>query len=243
MKTICRKTLPILLLLLPVSCSTTGKMKAMPPQARSYSISMEEYRIHAGDQLDIKFFYNPELNEQVTVRPDGRISLQLVHEVMTAGLTPAELSAVLRDRYSKDLAKPEITILVRTFGTQRVFVDGEVARPGLIPLSGSVTALQAISQAGGLKPTGKVSKVMVIRRDSENRPSSFSVDLRRALDGTDPARDILLQPFDIVFVPRSAIANANLWVEQYLNNMMPQLGVFYSTPLATGTIGIDTSTR
>lgn len=243
MKPIVTKIPTVLFLMLLAACS--ANKHAMKPeslaeqQPRAFSVNMEEYRIHAGDQLDIKFFYNPELNEQVMVRPDGYISLQLVHEVMTAGLTPAELSAVLRDRYSKDLAKPEITVIVRTFGTQRVFVDGEVVRPGLVAVTGSVTALQAISQAGGFKNTGKTGGVMIIRRDSENRPAAFSVDLQKAIDGTDPSRDIALRPFDIVYVPRTAIANANLWVSQYLNKMMPQIGLILSYPVGSGTIGVD----
>ena len=74
-----------------------------------------QYFIQSGDQLQIKFFYNPELNEAVTVRPDGKISLQLVDEVQAAGLTPAQLDDFLTDRYSKELKKPAITVIVGSF--------------------------------------------------------------------------------------------------------------------------------
>lgn len=231
------------ILLLSASCSSGRKNLVQVPlgenQPRPYFITTEEYRIHSGDLLEIKFFYNSELNEQVTVRPDGRISLQLVNEVQAAGLTPAELSRSLRENYSKDLAKPEITVIVRTFGAHRVFVDGEVARPGMFPIVGNVTVLQAISQAGGMKNTGKAEEVLIIRRDPESRPLVISVDIARAMDGTEPARDIVLEPFDIVYVPRTAIANANLWVQQYLTRMMPQIGVTLSYPLGAGAVGLD----
>ena len=73
----------------------------------------QEYRINAGDQLDIKFFYNAELNELVTVRSDGRISLQLVGEIVTAGQTPAQLTAQLKEKYAPVLVRPDVTVIVK----------------------------------------------------------------------------------------------------------------------------------
>ena len=97
----------------------------------------EEYRIQAGDLLDIKFFYNPTLNEQVTVRPDGLISLQLIKSTEAAGLTPEQLTDRLKKEYSAQLKEPDIAVIVRSFAAQRVFVDGEVAKPGTGPLDGA----------------------------------------------------------------------------------------------------------
>ena len=184
-----------------------------------------------GDQLDIKFFYNPELNEQVIVRPDGRISLQLIPEVVANGLTPAALTRHLTEQYSKDLKQPQLTVIVRAFGSQRVFVDGEVGKPGLIPILGEMTALQAISEAGGMKETARTGEVIVIRRGAANKPIAFVVDLKKAHNGTDLTQDVSLAPFDIVFVPRSHIANVNVWMDQYIRKNIPipftlQYGVF-----------------
>ena len=109
----------------------------------------QEFKIQVGDELDIKFFYNAGLNEQVIVRPDGRISLQLVHEIIAAGLTPAELTNVLVEKYSGELQRPVITVIVRAFGAQKIYVDREVMKPGVVPILGILTALQAISQAEG----------------------------------------------------------------------------------------------
>ena len=187
-----------------------------------------EYRIQVGDQMDVKLFYNPELNEEVTVRPDGRISLQLAQEIPAAGLTPAELTETLRTRYARELYRPEIAVIMRSFAGQRVYVDGEVNQPSFLPLSTNMTVLQSIAMAGGLKQSARAQEVAVIRRGPEGQPLVFQVDLTRARDGSDAAQDVALLPSDVVYVPKSAIANVNLWVDQYLRQNIPiGLGLYY----------------
>lgn len=233
------------LCLMIAACGST--VKNIPPSnpaapgVSSAALPGEEYRIQPGDLLDIKFFYSPELNEQIPVRPDGRISLQLAQEVLAGGRTPAELTAILKETYSRELKKPDVTVIVRSFGNQRVYVDGEVGKPGLVPLTGPTTVLQAIAQSGGFVYTGNTADVVVIRRGPEGQPLAMLVNLHKVQDGSDLAQDIYLRPFDIVYVPRSAIANANLWIEQYLNRMIPRIGFTYSHPSGGGTIGIDTT--
>ena len=180
-----------------------------------------EYLIQPGDQLDVKFFYNPELNEQITVRPDGRISMQLVKEVTAAGMTPAQLTDFLTAKYGKELQQPELTVIVRTFSSQRVYVDGEVNKPGLVTLLAPTTALQSIVQAGGMKDTARTDEVILIRKGADNRIVTTMLNLEKALDGTDPAQDLPLFPCDIVFVPKSHIANVDVWVDQYIRKMLP----------------------
>ena len=213
----------LFLLLLLIACTHVVKN---PTPLSQHSIQTspyteQEYRLQVGDQLDIKFFYNTELNEQVTVRPDGRISLQLAHEIMTAGLTPAELTDLLTKKYAKELKMPEVTVIVRSFGSQRVYVDGEVAKPGIVPLVGFVTVLQAISQAGGLKDAARRGEVIVIRHGTANKPIALTVNIEKVIDGTDMRQDIPLKPFDIVYVPKSPIANVNVWVDQYIRKNLP----------------------
>ena len=213
--------------LIAVGCSPAAKappaanLQAMQAAQAAAPPPDQEYKIQVGDQLDIKFFYNAELNEQVIVRPDGRISLQLVQEIVATGLTPSELMKVLVEKYSAELKKPEVTVIVRSFGAQKIYVDGEVNKPGMVPILGLMTALQAISQAGGMKETAQVSEVLIIRRGAGNRPMAFPVNLDKALDGTDMSQDIALAPFDIVYVPRSTIANVNVWVDQYIRKNIP----------------------
>lgn len=193
------------------------------------SPQVDEYRIQPGDQFDIKFFYNPELNESVTVRPDGRISLQLAPEVVVAGLTPAQLTQALREKYAADLARPEITVISRSFANQRVYVDGEVNKPSLVPLSGAMTVLDSIAQAGGVKESARRDEVIIIRRaNGEAKPVVLTVDLTKIIDGTDTAQNVVLMPYDVVYLPRSPIANVNVFVDQYLRKNLPiNLGVFW----------------
>ena len=183
-----------------------------------------EYRIQPGDQMDVKFFFNPELNEVVFVRPDGKISLQLVDDVQAAGLTPVELDTVLTEKYGKELRKPVISVIVKGFKGQRVYVGGEVVRGGLIELTPGMTALQAIMQAESILNTAKLDGVIVIRKGPDNQPVPMRVDLAKAIDG-DPSEDIQLQPYDIVYVPKTWIAKANLFVKQYIADLFLYRGI------------------
>lgn len=185
------------------------------------SYTVQEYKIQAGDYLDIKFFYNPELNEQVIVRPDGRISLQLAHEIMAAGLTPAQLTKLLSEIYDAELDNPEITVIVRSFNGQRVYIDGEVNKPGIISFIGPMTVLQSISQAGGVKDTAKRNEIVIIRRGLDNKPVVLLMNMEKIIDGTEMSQDLNLMPNDIVYVPKSAIANVNIWVDQYIRKNIP----------------------
>jgi protein involved in polysaccharide export with SLBB domain len=199
------------------------------PGIQAPSYPEQEYKIQVGDQLDIKFFYNRDLNEQVVVRPDGRISLQLVGEIMTANLTPIELTQMLIEKYATELKNPEITVIVRSFNAHKVYVDGEVSKPGLLNLTGSMTVLQSISQAGGFKESAQVRDVTIIRRGADNRPEVISVDIKKILNGEDLSQDLILMPYDIVYVPKSPIANINRWVDQYIRKNIPtSFGLSYS---------------
>jgi polysaccharide biosynthesis/export protein len=211
------------------SCSTAVRAAGDLNRPSDPLTPVQEYRIQTGDALDLKFFYHPELNESVTVRPDGRISLQLIHEVQASGLTPEELRSLLIKKYETLISQPEIAVIIRSFSAQKVYVDGEVAKPGLIPLTGQMTVLQSLAMAGGLKDTARTSEIILIRRGPENRPASMVVNVEKAIDGSDLSQDLPLQPADIVYVPKSSIANVNLWVDQYIRKNIPiPFGLYYN---------------
>ena len=184
-----------------------------------------EYLIQPNDQLDIKFFYNPELNETVAVRPDGKISLQLVDEVQASGLSPSKLDDVLTKKYAKELRKPVITVIVRSFTGQRVYVGGEVNKQGLINLTSGMTALQAVFNAGGFKETAKLEGAIIIRKGPDNRPIPMPMDLKKALYGGIAGAGFQLQPYDVVYVPKTFIAEANKFVNQYIERLLLFKGV------------------
>jgi protein involved in polysaccharide export with SLBB domain len=174
-----------------------------------------------GDEMDIKFFYNPDLNQAVIVRPDGKISLPVVDDVQAAGLTPSELDALLTQIYAQELRQPMVTVIVKTFTSQRVYVGGEVGKPGVVDLTAGMTALHAVINAGGFLDTAKPEAVIVIRSGgATDAPIPIRVDLEQSIDGETTMGDMALQPFDVVYVPKSWIANANLFVKQYIVDLL-----------------------
>lgn len=203
-----------------VSCvNQKATVENVKPFALNRAQAPAVYTIQPGDQLDIKFFYNPELNETITVRPDGMISLQLIDEIQAAGLKPAELDDRLTDLYSRELKEPVLTVIVRSFTRQRVYVGGEVNTPGLIVLPAGMTALQAVFQSGGFKETAEPSETLVIRKGEHDKPVPIRVDLEAIMDA-DGGADFQLQPDDILYVPKSAIANANKFIEEYIGGLL-----------------------
>jgi protein involved in polysaccharide export with SLBB domain len=198
---------------------------SVPAQARAKEPA--PYIIQPGDEMDIKFFYNPELNELVTVRPDGKISLQLIDEIQASGKTPAELDKALTDFYARELRKPVITVIVRSTKGQRVYVGGEVTTQGMIELPPGMTALQAVFHAGGFLETAQPAEALVIRRGPENYPVPYRVNLTSAMNGNGEEADFRLQPDDVVYVPKSAIAEANKFVNQYIEKLLLFRGVSF----------------
>ncbi len=217
-------------LALAVAATLTGcaNQQAAAPQMVVPSVAAPQaYTIQPGDTLDIKFFFNPELNETVTVRPDGNISLQLIDEVHVAGMEPRELDARLTEKYAHELKEPVITVIVTSFAGQRIYVGGEVNQQGLITMGSSMTALQAVMQSGGFKTTAQPSEALIIRKGPDRKPVPIRVDLTAVLAGQGGVDDFRLQPEDIVYVPKSAIAKANQFVNQYIEQLLLFRGVSF----------------
>lgn len=193
--------------------------------------SQTEYILQVSDAIDIKFFYNPELNESVTIRPDGKISLQLIDEVVAAGLTASELDRILTNKYSKRLRNAEVAVIVKGFAGQKVYVGGEVNSATLIPISGRLTALQAILQAGGYKPTAELKSVVILRNQGTQDPLFMILNLKQDLTTYTSNNDILLKPYDIVFVPKTEIAKMGQFVDQHFRELIPvtlNFGLMYN---------------
>lgn len=176
----------------------------------------QQYRICVGDKISVKLFYNPDLNQDVTVQPDGKISLLLVHEVKAEGFTSFELRKELAADYAKYLQHPEVSVVINQSAGERVFVGGEVSKPEVVMLVGPTTVLQAVAMAGGFKDTARTNEVVVLRRGEDNKPFTIALNLKEAMKGVDLTQNIYLQPYDTVIVPRSNIANVDLWVQQYI---------------------------
>ena len=218
-------------------------------QSRHYSsVPMAEHSppasvaLMSGDVVEVKFFYTPQLNEIQTVRPDGKIALQLVGEVEAQEMTPAELRTELMRLYTPHLKDPNITVIVRSFFNRRVFVGGQVMKPGVVEMPGRLTALEAIIQAGGFDMRdAELQNVIVIRHKNGQR-YAYSINMKL------PQKEGEIQPFyleqqDIVYVPQTEIAKVGQWVDQHINKLIPRTGFIFLTTGGTNTIGIDTSSR
>ncbi|MHC5157157.1 MAG: polysaccharide biosynthesis/export family protein [Planctomycetota bacterium] len=200
------------------------------------------YTLSPGDMLDIKFFYTPELNETQAVRPDGQIALQIIGEVTAEGKTPAELRGLLKRLYAPHLKDPEISIIVRSFSNNRIFVGGQVLLPGPIDMSGQMTALEAIIQAGGIDYEDAEVKNIVVIRHHDGTRYGYLLNMEPMLEGKE-AQPFFLEPKDIVYVPQTQIAKVNQWIDQHINKIIPQTGFIFSHRRGDTTIGIDTSSR
>lgn len=181
-----------------------------------------EYRFYPGDVIDVSVPSAPELARTgVIVQPDGRITLPLVAPVMAADRTVTELQADLARAYATQLLRPEVIIQVKTVSPLKVFVGGEVGTPGVFDMPGDINSLQAILQAGGFRTSAKADRVVIIRRGPGGTAMYRTVNLKTALKNPVGADLVPLRRFDIVYVPRSNVSEAGLWVQQWFRDLSP----------------------
>jgi len=136
----------------------------------------------------------------VPVRPDGKISLPLLNDVQAAGLTPSQLAAEITESLKKYVTSPQVTVIVTTINSQRVYILGEVTRPGAFPLLPGMSVLQALSSAGGFTQFAKVKNIFV-RRIENGRESKYPFNYKDVVNGKRPEEDILLKAGDTIVVP------------------------------------------
>ena len=177
------------------------------------------YRFYPGDEIELTVPSAPELNKTLTVQPDGRIAAPLVGPVMAADRTTEDLQVELSQAYSTQLLRPEIQIAAKA-APLKVFVGGEVGNPGVYDMTGDSDALRAVIQAGDFKSSADRGEVIVIRRGPGGRAMMRRANLLGGL--RNPAADLVpLRRFDIVYVPRSGVSAAGIFVQQYLRDLVP----------------------
>ena len=179
------------------------------------------YRIQPGDSLMLDFYMNSEFNDTVTVNPDGKVTLRMVGPVQAAGLTAGQLAQSIDKAYSNELRNPGAVVHLQNLPGRQVYVEGQVQKPGSFPLQPGMTAVQALALAGGVTDTADPETTLVIRRDACGQPQASKVDLGAALKNPGTGNDMALAERDVVVVPRSRIANADLWVKQHIRDIMP----------------------
>ncbi|HEX5234132.1 MAG TPA: polysaccharide biosynthesis/export family protein [Silvibacterium sp.] len=162
---------------------------------------LKDYKIGIDDVLTINVWHEPDLSRNITVRPDGKISLPLVGEVQAAGKTPPQLEAELRSSLSQFIKGPELTVIVAEIRSLRVNIIGQVVHPGTFAITQQMGVLDIIAEAGGLKEFAKQKKIYVLRETSAGQRIRMSYDYRDVLRGKKNAQDIMLRANDTVVVP------------------------------------------
>ena len=247
---------------------TTGELQEAVARKYRDFVARTKYSqvLKEGDYFDLRFVYNPELNIGARIRSDGKVSLPLLGDIPAAGLTPAAFRQDLIRRYSRDIRRPDIalmlgvnanafpldiaakkiydqghfiTVTLNKSAGAFVFVGGEVGTPKLVPFEGNLTVLQAIMAAGGKKESSDLSRVVILRRGQFDRAEWLQTDLVSPAKGRDLKNDVALRAGDVVIVPMSGIAQVGLFVKQWIRDVIPLYGS-YNINLGS-TSGIFTS--
>lgn len=184
------------------------------------------YIIGKGDTLEISVWGFAELSRPLTVRPDGKISFPLVKdEIKAEGMTAQALGQQLALQLSKEIKEPKVTVIVTGFGSKKIWVLGEAVTPGAYPFTGEVTALKAIIQAGGYKNSACLENVVVIRNGRSPHPDAFVINLTKLINTKQAELDMILEPDDVVYLPRNIIAKLDSFIKFFTDKVSPAIYV------------------
>lgn len=203
------------------------RLAEAPTTASPATAMLPEYRLGLLDELEIRVQFHDRLNELAKVRPDGRITLQEIGELYVLGLTANEVDRLITEAYSKNIHAPEVTVFVRNFANRAIYVFGEVEKPGRIDLMPNMTVLQALATAGGSIKGAKLNSVVLLRPDNNGKLQALRLDLNRGAIQNGSAQDHILLPQDLVFVPKTFIANVNEFLTQIYDGLFPPFDIYF----------------
>lgn len=205
-----RRFLVIAVLLTPLSAAAQLQQVQPPagsehPQATSIGSTAipaapPDYVIGAEDVLQVLFWRDKDMSGEFTVRPDGRISIPLLNDVLAAGLTPEQLRVHIVEAARRYVEDPNATVVVKQINSRKVFITGAIEKPGTYPLTSRTTVLQLIATAGGLKEFAKRDAIRILRSD-DGREVRFPFDYNRVISGKNLKQNVELKPGDTVIVP------------------------------------------
>ncbi len=219
-----RNALGILAILLVAAC-TRQTVDPKPQNAQNFAAWTDEapaYRFAPGDKMQVSYQLTPEMDEPVLVGPDGTISLKTAHHVKAEGLTVPELETAIQIAAAAVLIKPTVTVALTDSASASYYVGGAVMKPGAFPAKGRIGLLEAVTMAGGFDREARYDQVILVRRSKDNRPMLRTVDVQAFLGkGAGSGGDVPMMAGDMVFVPRSEIGDADLWVEEFITKFVP----------------------
>jgi polysaccharide export outer membrane protein len=198
----------LLAIILPINaCSSRGADKPATAGVSSEAKVSEDYVIGAGDSLSVFVYHNPDLSEPgVAVRPDGRISVPLIEDIVAAGKTPSQLAREIEDRLKKYIQEPNVTIIVRSFigpPDRQVRVIGEASDPQAIPYRERMTLLDVMIATKGLTKYAAGNRAVIVRLDGAGKQHSIPVRLNDLIKDGDIGQNVDMQPGDTLIIPQS----------------------------------------
>lgn len=211
-------------------CSTNKalvKKEAQTEQQQIPPIEISEYILGFGDELEISVFRHDELSKKVKILPDGKIYYPLVGEIKAEGLSVSQLRVKLKEGLLKYYVEPQVSVIVTSISSQKVFVLGEVNKPGAFLLDRPKTVIEAISEAEGFTEDAKIKNVLLIRGGPSNPSPDYTVlNLSKTLKERDMSQNVLLRHGDIIYVPVSEIADVERFFDRLWTIIPVRLALF-----------------
>lgn len=193
-------------LALLTACTTGGE--TMPPTPNVGSQAVDTYRIGVDDQLQITVWHNPDLSVSVPVRPDGKITVPLIGDVVAGGKTPDEVSTEIKGKLQSFVRDPQVAVILTALRSNeylsRVRVTGAVRNPISIPYRQGMTVLDAVLAAGGTTEFAAADRTQLFRKESGGTTTSYAVHLEKVLKQGDLANNYPVLPGDVITVPQRA---------------------------------------
>jgi polysaccharide export outer membrane protein len=184
-----------------------------------------EYRLAVGDKLILNVLFHDRFGAEVVVRPDGKVTFPVVGEVDADGLTPSELDSVVAGHMAEYIIDPQVSIIVKEYTDQLVYVLGEVSVPGAYPLQRGMTVSQAITSARGPSTMAKMTDVVLIRRETPSKAIGVKLDIEHFFEDGNYEADAYVRAYDIVYVPRTKVGTVSVFVEQLFRGWSYPLNV------------------
>jgi polysaccharide export outer membrane protein len=191
------------------------------------------------DEVEIRFRFYPDLNDRVVVGPDGHLSLQLVDDVTVAGLTVPEASKLLNQRYAAIIKDPQVSVTMRTYAPQEVYVDGWVNNPGVVRSDLPLTLSRALAQAGGAKTGAHTDHILIARRAPDGSAHYYEATLGNYAGAQNPTQDPMLQTYDVVYVPQTAI----MATADFVSTMVKGLPLYFNYTLGSSSSSTTITTH
>jgi len=185
---------------LPTAPAAPAAVAPRPGSVPADVKPLEDYVIGTDDLLTVSFWREKELSTDVVVRPDGKITLPLINDVYAAGLTPDQLREKVLAEAARYLEDPSPTVVVKQINSRKVFITGEVSKPGPYALTAPTSVLQLIAMAGGLQEFAQKKDIMILRMEA-GRQIAFRFDYSSVVKRKNLQQNIFLKPGDTIVVP------------------------------------------